>query len=87
VTSNLEADKVTSQRKIWQNESEIGCAQLIGEEQRKICDLRAGRERKKEGGVVCGGSYVCRTVLPGQFYRDRLQKEQTIHMSTELARE
>ena len=65
MTSNLEADKVTSQRKIWQNESEIGCAQLIGEEQRKICDLRAGRERKKEG-EWCVVGRMC----VGQFYQD-----------------
>jgi hypothetical protein len=64
-----------NQRNIWQKESEIGYTQLTWEQQRKRGYLSAVKEKKSSD--VVGG--VCIYVLPGQFYRNLLQREQVRH--------
>jgi hypothetical protein len=56
VISNWGADKVVNQRKIWQNESNIGCVQLSWEQHRKdkLFKSRTGRESVQLSGVEFG---------------------------------
>ena len=55
VTSDWEADKVMIQRKIWQNESEIGYGQLSQELPRKekLFKSSTGRESESVGTLQC----------------------------------
>jgi hypothetical protein len=49
VISNWRADKVTNQRKVWQDESEIGYVPLSGEQQHKKEKLyNSSAERKSQ---------------------------------------
>ena len=49
VTSNWGADKVMNQRKIWQNESEIGYTQLSGEQVGKKGYWRSAQSESERG--------------------------------------
>lgn len=59
-----------SHRKIWENESEIGCVQLSGEQTGERGDLG---EKYREWGVGEEGRKGEWDSLLEQFYKDRLQ--------------